>query len=99
MISLDLFKLTGQLPDSYSVCKAASAPCLCQYVFPLCDCKTGHLYLPSQETCQEVSTVTCKTLWPHLEHMIQPLKLPDCSTLPMATYLAGIYINTVIWNK
>ena len=92
MILLDLYNLTDQLPDSYSVCKAASAPFLCQYVFPLCDCKTGHLYLPSQETCQEVSTVTCRTLWPQLEQMIQPVKLPDCSTLPMATYPPGIHM-------
>ena len=49
--------------------------------------------------CQKVSTVTCRTLWPLLEQVIQPLKLPDCSELPIATYPPGIYMYTVIWNK
>ena len=92
----DLFKLPEKLPVTYLACKAASRSFLCQYVFPLCDCKTGDLYLPSQETCQEVSTVTCRTLWPLLEQLIQPLKLPDCLALPKATYPPGIYMYTVI---
>ena len=84
--------LTAQLPDSYSSCKTTGAPFLCQYVFPLCDCTTGDLYLPSRETCEKVSTVTCRTLWPLLEKLIQPLKLPDCSALPAATYPLGTRI-------
>ena len=96
MTLLDLFNLTDKLPVTYSTCKAASTPFLCQYVFPLCDCKTGDLYLPLQETCQEVSTVTCRTLWILLEEMIQPLKLPDCSTFPMATNTPGMYVHYTV---
>ena len=91
------FNLTANLPDSS--CKRTGVSFFCQYAFPLCDCKTGDLYLPSQEKCQEVSTVTCKTLWPKLKQEIQPLKLPNCSTLPMATYPPGTYMYTVMWNK
>ena len=93
------FNFVDELPVTNSACKAASAQFFCKYFFPLCNCKTGDLYLPSQETCQEVSTVICRTLWPLLEQQIQKLKLPDCSTLPMATYPSGIYMYTIIWNK
>ena len=93
-------KFSEKLPVTYLACKAASRSFLCQYVFPLCDCKTGDIYLPSQETCQEISTVTCKTFWPLLKQLIQPLKLPECLALPMATYPPGIiYMYTVKWNK
>ena len=91
------FYLIAKLLVTYSACNDTSVPFLCQFVFPLCDCKTGNLYSP-QETCQEVSTVTCRILWPQLEQLI-PFKLPHCSVLSITTYPLGLYMYTVIWNK
>ena len=85
------FYLTASLLVTYSACNEANVPFLCQFVFPLCDCKTGNLYSP-QETCEEVSTVICRILWPLLEQVIQPFKLPHCSVLPLTTYVPGIYM-------
>lgn len=81
--------LTGFLS---SKCQAVGIPFLCQYVFPLCDCSTGDLYLPSQEFCVKVSTVACEAEWEMLTSLDQyDDLLPVCSNLPVATYSSSIF--------
>ena len=75
-----------------STCQVVGIPFLCQYVFPLCDCTTGDLYLPSQEFCIKVSTVACETEWKILTNLPQfGNLLPVCSNLPVATYSSGTF--------
>ena len=54
----------------------------CQYIFPLCNIKTGQSYTFSQEACLKIQE-ECKLEY-HIVKLLHLAVLPDCSSLPKA---------------
>ena len=53
---------------------------MCQYMFPLCDIKTGQLYTLSQEACLHIEE-ECKLEY-HIVKSLHLAVLPNCFSLP-----------------
>ena len=77
-------------------CQAAAAPFLCQYQFPLCDCATGNLLLPTKEACLHISMDACRTEWLQVQRFGLGNLLPDCSQLPHAAAEGNDSITVLI---
>ena len=58
---------------------------MCQYAFPICDPKTGDLYLPTQEECLRISQQVCSHEWKLAQQFGYGDQLPECGKLPLQT--------------
>ena len=61
-------------------CQRAAGLLVCQYYFPLCDCKSGQAYVASREECERISMVECEVEWTSARQYGIPL--PNCTGLP-----------------
>ena len=61
-------------------CQRAAGLFVCQSYFPLCDCRSGYLYLASKEECERLSMVECEEEWISVRQYGIPL--PNCTDLP-----------------
>ena len=61
-------------------CQRTASLLVCQSYFPLCDCKSGYLYLASREECERLSMNECEEEWTSARQYGIPL--PNCTELP-----------------
>ena len=76
-------------------CKKVAIPFICQYAFFLCH--DGNIYLPSQETCIDISTNVCRDEWSLAISLHVPL--PNCNELPLAGISLFIVIFIANYNR
>ena len=62
---------------------------ICQYIFPLCDTKTGQMYTLSQEGCINIQE-ECKLEY-HILKSLHLAVLPDCFSLPKANSTSKLH--------
>lgn len=82
---LSILSVAPLIPEGK--CKDVAFPFLCQVFFPLCN--DTQLFLPSQEECVNISTVTCSLEWSFAKSTNYSYLLPNCSSLPNKTQ--GMY--------
>ena len=81
-------------------CLITGLPFICQYLFPLCDCNTGDVLLPSKEYCIRISGDDCQMEWALAKQFGYGDLLPDCNTLPTTaneTTLSGELVKSSLY--